>query len=210
MMGSGTTRKNHVRLNAFHTPNARRLGARKFTNDFAAMRYRRYDHHCCEDLLRVDIRTLRFSPNAPELQYAAMPIAISARENHVRVIHNSLDYFITIEHTRCNYGGSRPWFLCPRCNDRRAVLYSPSNGGQLGCRRCLSLLYESECEDSFGRALVKLRKIERRMCERATGVVGTAPVADKPKGQHWSTYDRRIANLLKARASLVRVWRAQL
>ena len=35
---------------------------------------------------------------------------------------------IALERTPCNYGGSRPWFLCPRCNRRIAILCS---GGEL-------------------------------------------------------------------------------
>ncbi len=57
----------------------------------------------------------------------------------------------------------------PSCGDRRAVLYRPPKGGRLGCRRCLKLLYLSECEDAFGRAILKVRKIERRVCIRPRG-----------------------------------------
>jgi len=30
---------------------------------------------------------------------------------------------VPIERTRCHYGGMRPWFHCPRCQRRVAVLF---------------------------------------------------------------------------------------
>lgn len=46
--------------------------------------------------------------------------------------------------TPCNYGGSRPWFLCPGegCGRRAAILYGPVNPPQ--CRLCLGLAYASQ------------------------------------------------------------------
>jgi hypothetical protein len=115
---------------------------------------------------------------------------------------------VPVVRTRCNYGGTRPWFLCPTCDDRRAVLHAPPAGGRFGCRRCLGLLYLSECEDAFGRAILKLRRIEQQVCEPNLGIVGTAPVANKIRWQHWRTFDRRVRSLLTVRADLCRVWSA--
>ena len=38
--------------------------------------------------------------------------------------------------TPCNYGGSRPWLLCPSCGRRCAVVYFGAPGGRYACRRC--------------------------------------------------------------------------
>ena len=157
----------------------------------------------CEDFLRLDVRKLQFPPNAPAWQYPAETLAVSLREDTLRCVHDGLDYLITVDRTACNYGGTRPWFLCPSCGDRRAVLYRPSDCGPLGCRRCLRLLYESEREDALGRAILKVRKIENRICEPATGIVGTAHLAEKLKGKHWNTFDRGAAELWRARAILL-------
>jgi hypothetical protein len=162
----------------------------------------------CEQFLQLDVRKLRFPPAVPAWQYAAGTIAISVGEDFARCVHDGLDYLVTIERTRCNYGGWRPWFRCPTCGDRRAVLYRPSEGGRLGCRRCLKLLYLSECEDAFGRAILKVRKIERCICIPSERIVGMASLVGRPKGQHWQTYDRRAMALLAARVGFLRVWRA--
>ncbi len=46
--------------------------------------------------------------------------------------------------TPCNYGGSRPWFLCPGagCGRRVAILYGPTSPPL--CRLCLGLAYASQ------------------------------------------------------------------
>src|SRR5215211_7505330 len=45
--------------------------------------------------------------------------------------------------TACNFGGERPWFMCPGagCDQRVAVLYGP--GRYFLCRHCYDLVYES-------------------------------------------------------------------
>src|SRR5829696_5569154 len=44
--------------------------------------------------------------------------------------------------TACNFGGERPWFVCPGagCGRRAAVLYGP--GKYFLCRHCYDLRYE--------------------------------------------------------------------
>ncbi len=52
--------------------------------------------------------------------------------------------WIGLEWTPCNYGGSRPWFMCPGegCGRRVAILYGPTL--PLLCRLCRNLVYESQ------------------------------------------------------------------
>ena len=46
--------------------------------------------------------------------------------------------------TPCNYGGSRPWFLCPGegCGRRVAIVYGPTSPPL--CRQCRGLSYTSQ------------------------------------------------------------------
>lgn len=161
----------------------------------------------CEDFLRLDVRKLRFGLDRPAWQYVAGTIAVSVGEDSVRVVHDRLDYFVAIERTQCNYGGSRPWFRCPSCGDRRAVLYGQVWGSAIACRRCLKLLYATECEDAFGRALLKVGKVERRICVPSAGIIGTAPLVGRPRGQHRRIYRRDIARLIAARYALCVAWK---
>lgn len=45
---------------------------------------------------------------------------------------------VGIQRTPCNYGGERPWFLCPRCWNRVAIIYLH---GWPMCRKCARLAY---------------------------------------------------------------------
>jgi hypothetical protein len=48
---------------------------------------------------------------------------------------------VGLDRTRCKFGGSRPWFVCPGCRIRRAVLFCV--GGVFRCRVCHDLAYRS-------------------------------------------------------------------
>jgi hypothetical protein len=89
--------------------------------------------------------------------------------------------------TPCSFGGERPWFVCPGagCGRRVAVLYGP--GRYFLCRHCYDLRYESQREDKMHRALHRAQDIRRRLGGSANM---TEPFPEKPKGMHWSTYER--------------------
>ncbi len=46
--------------------------------------------------------------------------------------------------TPCLFAGERPWFVCPGCGRRAAILYFDPERGRLLCRLCLGLLYPSQ------------------------------------------------------------------
>lgn len=51
---------------------------------------------------------------------------------------------IRIEWTGCNYGGTRPWLCCPRCDRKAAILYQAK--AALACRKCFGLVHPSTRE----------------------------------------------------------------
>ena len=78
---------------------------------------------------------------------------------------------VSLEWTPCNFGGERPWFVCPgvvngvACGRRVAILYGP--GKYFLCRHCYDLRYESQREDKKDRDLKRARKIRRHLGESA-------------------------------------------
>jgi hypothetical protein len=92
---------------------------------------------------------------------------------------------VPLEWTPCNFGGERPWFLCPGvgCGQKVAVLYGP--GKYFLCRHCYDLRYESQRKDKAGRALRRAQKIRQRLGGSAN-MMESFP--DKPKGMHHDTY----------------------
>jgi hypothetical protein len=89
--------------------------------------------------------------------------------------------------TACNFGGERPWFICPGagCGRRVAVLYRP--GRYFLCRHCHDLSYQSQRDNKMYRALHRAQDIRRRLGGSANML---EPFPKKPKGMRWSTYER--------------------
>lgn len=93
--------------------------------------------------------------------------------------------------TACNFGGMRPWFLCPgvvnnvACGRRVAVLYGL--GKYFLCRHCYDLTYESQRESEMYRALRKAQAIREKLGGSANM---TMPFPERPKGMHHKTYER--------------------
>jgi hypothetical protein len=92
---------------------------------------------------------------------------------------------ISFDRTPCNYGGTRTWFLCPRCLKRVAVLYGA--GKYFFCRHCYGLAYASQQEGKADRLLRKARKIRRRLKASENFF---EPILFKPKNMHQKTFDR--------------------
>jgi hypothetical protein len=72
--------------------------------------------------------TIETKPEAIELDYTISYDGESKKIN----------YEIPLSWTSCNYGGKRPWFICPGegCGRRVAMLYS--RHGYFLCRNCRS------------------------------------------------------------------------
>lgn len=95
---------------------------------------------------------------------------------------------IPLARTQCHYGGSRPWFLCPGCGRRRAVLFS--FGGYFRCRACHDLAYGSTRDDRLSRLNRRGEKVTAKLGAKREWVLNWILPPEKPKGMHWDTYDR--------------------
>ena len=91
--------------------------------------------------------------------------------------------------TPCNFGGFRPWFLCPsgECGKRVAILYL-SESGQLLCRHCCELTYASQHVGELGRAELRAEKGKARL----------PPARARPKGMHHATFLKRTRSYVEA------------
>jgi len=103
----------------------------------------------------------------------------------------SVEQPVPITWTEPNYGGRRPWFMCPGVKSgvpcRRRVAHLYGAGRYFACRHCYELAYGSQREDRADRALRRANKIRRKL-EGKPGMAN--PFPSKPKGMHWSTYER--------------------
>ena len=90
---------------------------------------------------------------------------------------------VMLETTPCTLGGSRPWFCCPACSRRVAVIYG--KGRLFACRRCKGLAYASQCEADDDSATRRTDRIRKRL-GWLPGIFNGPGL--KPKGMHWRTY----------------------
>ena len=92
---------------------------------------------------------------------------------------------IQIGRTACNYGSSRPWFICPNrsCGRRTAILLNAER--DFRCRRCCELSYGSQRESREDRALRRAQEIRMRL---GGGPSLLERFPEKPKKMRWQTY----------------------
>ena len=95
---------------------------------------------------------------------------------------------VLLEATPCTLGGTRPWFSCPVCSRRVAVIYG--RGRLFACRRCKRLTYASQSETEDDRAARRANWIRRRL-GWLPGILNGPGL--KPKGMHRRTYLRLTA-----------------
>ncbi|MGO9534147.1 MAG: hypothetical protein ACLP2X_10960 [Syntrophobacteraceae bacterium] len=94
---------------------------------------------------------------------------------------------VYLDWTPCNYGGRRPWFLCPGCGRRVGILAAA--GELFLCRYCYRLKYWSQLGSDRDRAQRKVKKLRDRLGEKEWL---------KPKGMHQKTFDRLHSRLVEA------------
>ena len=129
-------------------------------------------------------------------------VHIVSEQNRIRFQHGItmlagfrrlVEDVVAIDWTGCHFGSARPWFLCPGCVKRVAILYGPKfkrDGSKLPirnrtlkCRQCHHLSYPSQHEEWDRRMGRRAKKIWARI----GGKYG-----NKPKRMHWRTYDRLV------------------
>lgn len=165
----------------------------------------------CEQFLRLDIRALASKGLLQSGKDADLAIA-SHDTNHgalVRLVSKDegielfyewadgsnkpprISCFVQVERTTCHYGGNRPWFRCPRCDARRAVLLGFAQDGRFGCWGCMDLVYASQDERKVSRLWRKQATLESRLVDSYR----------KPRGMHWSTFAAIYKQLAVVRTS---------
>ncbi|MCU7796499.1 MAG: hypothetical protein KZQ75_05160 [Candidatus Thiodiazotropha sp. (ex Myrtea spinifera)] len=97
------------------------------------------------------------------------------------------NYPVYLDWTACHLGGERPWFLCPArgCGRRVAILYG---GSIFACRHCYQLAYPSQREAYYDRAARRADRIRNKLGWEP-GILNPKGW-QKPKGMHWSTFER--------------------
>lgn len=146
------------------------------------------------------IIVIETTPEAIELAYNISCNGQQGERVHIEV---------SLSWTSCNYGGKRPWFICPGrgCGRRVAKLYLA--GKYFLCRHCHDLAYLSQRQGKEFRLIDKAQKIYRRLGAKSHNDLD---FKSKPKGMHQTTYDRLrdVAEELESEAIMAACMRFKL
>lgn len=88
---------------------------------------------------------------------------------------------LLLSRSACNFGSSRPWFICPIRGERVAVLFL--RAGRFACRHCQRIAYASQSDDACARTWRKQAKAEAKL----------GPEWERPKGMHEATHERLLS-----------------
>ena len=94
---------------------------------------------------------------------------------------------VTLDWSACHFGGRRPWWLCPACGRRVALIYS--GHGRYACRNCFQLAYRSQRETEEDLAARRANRVRDRL-GWPRGILNSQ--GGRPKGMHLTTYYRLV------------------
>lgn len=137
----------------------------------------------CDDCREISIGGFGAELNTTEPQNNT-PGDGRASEQQIEGGGQPIEQPVYFSWTRPQFGGRRPWFLCPLCIRRVALLYL--RGERWACRICCDLAYRSELGSKGCRGPMKARKIRVRLGGNRSGI----EFPDKPPYMHWRTYER--------------------
>lgn len=154
-------------------------------------------HGTTDDAYEIDVRRLhrggylsavhqmtwRWGEDATiRLRTSSDGVLLSYRYEARRGQWGVVEQFVAVIRTPCHFGGTRPWFSCPCCSKRVAILYL---WNVPICRRCAQLVYASQNTDEIGRSWLRTWKIDGKLA-------GGAKAWDyrRPKRMRWATYWR--------------------
>ena len=148
-----------------------------------------------DGIFRANRRSLLVSPHCPEIAFEyfhGLLTLFRASSETLEGTQNPAIQLVKIAFQPCRFGGTRPWFLCPRCEQRVSALFADSSD-EYYCRTCRRLAYRSQFESWSGRRYLKANRLRWSMRGEA-GAMGTL---ERPKGMHWTTFFRIIQEIQK-------------
>lgn len=123
-------------------------------------------------------------------------ISINTSEKQLTLSYGSngksFNYPIQIDSTPCNYGGVRYWFKCPRCNGRVGKLYIDGNL-LFECRKCKKLNYATQQDNKLDSTRLVMYRIREKLKWQYDSAWMQPWHRIKPKGMHYSTFDKLVA-----------------
>ena len=93
-----------------------------------------------------------------------------------------VERYVTLQFSDTQFGGRRPWFTCPNCKRRTAIVFI-SRG--IGCRKCFGIRHQSQNECGSDRAIRRIDFLREKLKWQPGFLNGSEW---RPKGMHHKTY----------------------
>ncbi len=133
----------------------------------------------CEEYPAVDVRNIVSGrPLGPG-------VWVDVAGEGLLIYHDGAETWVELTYSDQYLGGRRSWFLCPQCDRRCAILYR--RHGDLACRECHDLAYESQRLSRSDRLTLRAQRIRHRL--GGSGNL-SKPFPERPRGMHRRTYAR--------------------
>ena len=140
-----------------------------------------------------DKLTIKFESRLDEFHESWLRLQYTIDDDWTGQAHE-VDDKIFLVSTQPPFGGLRWWFLCPRLNRRVRKLYLPLGGRHFRSRQAYGLVYPSQRETVYDRAMRRAQKLWRRL----GGDPADSDYPAKPKRMRQATYNRLMGQLVAA------------
>ena len=140
-----------------------------------------------------DKLTIRFETRLDDFQESWLRLKYAINDYWTGQTHE-VDDKIFLVSTQPPFGGLRWWFLCPRLNRRVRKLYLPLGGRHFRSKQAYGLVYPSQRETAYHRAMRRAQKLWRRL----GGDPADSDYPAKPKRMRWATYNQLMGKLIAA------------
>lgn len=146
----------------------------------------------------ISINQLKFYLN-PEQTEASYNITIDG-------IDDEQERIIDLEWTNCNFGGKRPWFVCPNCDERKGKLYFKNN--IFLCRQCHGLAFRRTqiSGDRIAEADWEIQKIYKRLELNIVEIWRCGVPYVKPKNMQHATFLQLCNKLTRLKEKRTQGW----
>lgn len=126
------------------------------------------------------------APDVLLIQYSISKTGQSPHEKTCRV---------EITTTPCHYGGSRPWFGCPNCGGRAAIIYFNPAIELFACRKCCALNYSCQQMTTLDWRLEQSHRIRAELRAGEHMIARSLSAIERPKYMRLATFLKTLMKL---------------
>ena len=157
---------------------------------------RRSNRRTTDSMQALDVRQLRREGHTPP---GTQALFLRTKQQG----HASARQAIFLDWTARAKARPKPWFLCPVCGRRAAILYL---GAALACRRCHGLAYQSQRDGDRDRLRAKAEALRTRLGWEP-GILN--PEGGRPKRMRRITFERLRSEHAELVRTLLGEWRGR-